>query len=101
MWQALLADLAAGQSKAWMATRFHKGLAHSLVEIASQLAKQYQLTTIVLSGGVFQNRVLLEAVHAGLKGQFTVLMQRQVPANDGGLALGQAAIVAAQLLGVK
>lgn len=101
MWQTLLADLAAGQSQAWIAARFHKGLAHSLIEIASQLAKQHQLTTIVLSGGVFQNRVLLEAVHAGLKGQFTVLMQRQVPANDGGLALGQAAIVAAQLLGVK
>lgn len=101
LWQALLADLAAGQSRAFIATRFHKGLAHSLVEIASQLAKQHQLTTVVLSGGVFQNRILLEAVHAGLQAQFTVLRHRQVPANDGGLALGQAVIAAAQLLGVK
>lgn len=101
MWQALLTDLAAGQSKAFIASRFHKGLAQSLVQVATQLAHQHQLTTIVLSGGVFQNRILLEAVHAGLNDQFTVFMQRQVPANDGGLALGQAAIAAAQLLGAK
>lgn len=101
MWQALLADLAAGQSRAVIATRFHKGLAQSLVEIASRLAKQHQLTTVVLSGGVFQNRFLLEAVYAGLQDQLTVLRHRQVPANDGGLTLGQAVIAAAQLLGVK
>lgn len=101
MWLALLADLATGQSRALIATRFHKGLAQSLVKLATQLATQQQLSTIVLSGGVFQNRILLEAVYDGLKDQFTVLTHRQVPANDGGLALGQAAIAAAQLIGVK
>lgn len=101
LWQALLDDLLAGQSRAYIATRFHKGLAQSLVKVASQLAQEQQLNTIVLSGGVFQNRTLLEAVHGGLAAQFQVIMHKTVPANDGGLALGQAAIAAAQLVGAK
>lgn len=99
MWQALLNDLAAGKTKAFIATRFHKGLAQSLVKTATALAHQHDLKTIALSGGVFQNRVLLEAVSDGLAPEFTVLMHQRVPANDGGLALGQAVIAAAQLGG--
>ncbi|HPY42054.1 MAG TPA: carbamoyltransferase HypF, partial [Thiolinea sp.] len=99
MWQALLNDLAAGKTKGFIATRFHKGLAQSLAKTASELAHQHGLKTIALSGGVFQNRILLEAVSDGLAPEFTVLMHQRVPANDGGLALGQAAIAAAQLGG--
>ena len=99
MWQTLLNDLAAGKTKAFIATRFHKGLAQSLVKTASKLAHQYDLKTIALSGGVFQNRVLLESVSDGLAPEFTVLMHQRVPANDGGLALGQVAIAAAQFGG--
>lgn len=99
MWQALLNDLAAGQSTSFIATRFHQGLAQSLIKIATQLAQQQQLSTVVLSGGVFQNRILLEVVSRGLETQFTVLMHQQIPANDGGLGLGQAAIAATQLTG--
>lgn len=99
MWQALLNDLAAGKTKTFIATRFHKGLAQSLVKTAYQLAQQHNLKTIALSGGVFQNRILLEAVSDGLAQEFTVLMHQRVPANDGGLALGQAVIAAAQLGG--
>jgi hydrogenase maturation protein HypF len=101
LWQALLDDLLAGQSRTYIATRFHKGLAQSLVKVASQLAQEQQLNTIVLSGGVFQNRTLLEAVQRGLAAHFQVIMHKTVPANDGGLALGQAAIAAAQLVGAK
>lgn len=100
LWQALLEDLAAGKSKAVIATRFHQGLAQSLVQTATALAREHSLKTIALSGGVFQNRLLLEAVSRGLNDEFTVLMHQRVPANDGGLALGQAAIAAAQLGGV-
>lgn len=99
MWQALLTDLAADKTKTFIATRFHKGLAQSLVKTASELAHQHALKTIALSGGVFQNRILLEAVGDGLASEFTVLMHQRVPANDGGLALGQAVIAAAQLGG--
>jgi hydrogenase maturation protein HypF len=52
-----------------------------------------------LSGGVFQNRILFERVLSLLEAKgFTVLTHSQVPCNDGGLALGQAAIAAARLL---
>jgi hydrogenase maturation protein HypF len=63
--------------------------------MAAQLANG--AGTAVLSGGVFQNRVLLELVTDGLRGRgFRVLAPRQVLANDGGLSLGQAAIAAAR-----
>jgi hydrogenase maturation protein HypF len=55
--------------------------------------------TIALSGGCFQNRILFEEVAQRLEQQnFTVLTHAQVPANDGGLSLGQAAIGAARLI---
>ena len=55
--------------------------------------------TVALSGGCFQNRVLFEEVVRGLEREgFRVLTHAEVPANDGGLALGQAAIGAARLL---
>jgi hydrogenase maturation protein HypF len=54
---------------------------------------------VALSGGVFQNRILFERVHAGLEaGGFRVLTHAKVPCNDGGLSLGQAVIAAARLL---
>ena len=55
--------------------------------------------TVVLSGGVFQNRLLLEQLTRRLRQHgFDVLTHRQVPANDGGLSLGQVAIAAARSL---
>jgi hydrogenase maturation protein HypF len=51
----------------------------------------------VLSGGVFQNRILLEGVAQGLReAGLTVLTPRRIPANDGGISLGQAVIAAAR-----
>jgi hydrogenase maturation protein HypF len=56
--------------------------------------------TVALSGGVFQNRLVLEGMLRRLAGEgFTVLAQRQLPANDGGIALGQAVIASAALFG--
>jgi hydrogenase maturation protein HypF len=58
-----------------------------------------RFTTVALSGGCFQNRILFEEVSRRLESEgFTVLSHAQVPANDGGLALGQAAIGAAHLI---
>jgi hydrogenase maturation protein HypF len=55
------------------------------------IAKETRLKDVVLSGGVFQNAILLEALVKKLqKGKFRVFIHGRVPANDGGLALGQA-----------
>jgi len=98
LWEALFDDLAGGRPPSLIAARFHAGLADSICAVALQLAGQHPCRTIALSGGVWQNRVLLERCmrqlqQAGLQ----VLHHEQLPSNDGGLSLGQAAIAAAQL----
>jgi hydrogenase maturation protein HypF len=103
MWQALLADLAHAVPVPTIAARFHKGLAIVIADmlktLGGQAHREQPLNTVALSGGVFQNRVLLEQVVTRLESAgFTVLKHRRLPANDGGLALGQAAIAAARAL---
>jgi hydrogenase maturation protein HypF len=99
MWQALLGDLVLGTPPATMAARFHKGLAKAIVTMIEQLAERSGVRTVALSGGVWQNRVLFERVQQRLRaGGFDVLSHRQVPCNDGGLALGQAVVAAARAL---
>ena len=95
MWSALLDDLAAQVPRAAIAARFHVGLAAAVAELAADAAQRYGLETIALSGGVFQNRTLFEATLKALGARgLQVLTHTRVPANDGGLALGQAAIAA-------
>ncbi|TCT20209.1 carbamoyltransferase HypF [Thiobaca trueperi] len=97
MWGALCDDLAQGVAHEQIAARFHAGFAAAIVDLAVTLAGRHGLGTVALSGGVMQNRILLEALDTGLRGAgLRVLIQRQVPANDGGLALGQACIAAAR-----
>ncbi len=101
MWQALLGDLILKTPVPVMAARFHKGLAKAIVMMAEKCTgRAAKLGTpvrqIALSGGCFQNAVLLELVSAQLtEMKFEVLTQSRVPANDGGLALGQIAVAAA------
>ncbi len=98
LWRHLLEDLARGTPVEQVSARFHLGLAEAVAMMALTLAKQQQVETIVLSGGVFQNRVLLDAVTAGLAdAPLRVLVPKALPANDGGLSLGQAAVAAARL----
>ena len=104
MWRAILGDLLLGAPPSLIAARFHKGLAKIIVAMARKLAGRddqggARFDTVALSGGCFQNRVLFEEVVRGLEQEhFRVLSHAQVPANDGGLALGQAAIGAARLI---
>jgi hydrogenase maturation protein HypF len=104
MWQTLLGDLVGKTPAPVMAARFHKGLARAVVAMATKLAcsdddSGLRFDTVALSGGCFQNRTLFEEVVRRLKqNNFMVLSHAQVPANDGGLALGQAAIGAAHLI---
>ncbi len=98
LWRALFADLSNNTPQVIMSARFHYGLANSLVSLAKQFIKHHQISQVVLTGGVFQNKTLFETVLQGLQNNVEVLTHRQVPANDGGLSLGQAAIAAAQLI---
>ena len=105
LWTALLGDLILKTPVPTMAARFHKGLAKVIVAMVDKLARAHDedkpLRTVALSGGVFQNKVLLEAVTQRLRAAgFTVLTHHRVPCNDGGLALGQAAVAAARAMAV-
>jgi hydrogenase maturation protein HypF len=104
MWQAVLGDLILETPVGVMSARFHRGLAKAVIRMIEQLVAQSAseptpIGTVVLSGGVFQNRILLDLVLAGVEARgLTVLTHSRVPCNDGGLALGQATIAAARLL---
>lgn len=95
LWRDLLADLASGTDTGRIAARFHLALIHGLAETVSQISASCGVERIVLSGGVLQNRILHEGLTRQLKCKgLNVLSHRHVPANDGGLALGQAVIAA-------
>jgi hydrogenase maturation protein HypF len=105
MWSALLGDLVLDTPVPTISARFHKGLATVIVKMADQIAQaesaggKRALRHVALSGGVFQNRVLFERVGNGLRAAgYTVLSHRDIPCNDGGLSLGQAAVAAARSL---
>ncbi|WP_373095309.1 carbamoyltransferase HypF [Zhongshania sp.] len=102
MWQALLTDLCANLDAPVIARRFHNGLASAICEMTCQLFKRsakWQEPSVLLSGGVFQNALLAETCERLLSASgFTVLLPTKVPANDSGLALGQALIAAATQL---
>lgn len=98
-WEALLADLQAGVDKPLIAARIHRGVANAVVAMAVKLSQRTGCRTVILSGGVFQNALLLEQVSVSLRRrEFTVLSPEQLPANDGGLSLGQAVVAAARSL---
>lgn len=102
LWQALLLDLQTDIAKKEIATRFHHGLANALITTIKQLWIDKYPRTVVLSGGVFQNKILLERVTQQLiLADFEVLQHRQVPSNDGGLALGQAVVASARKLALS
>jgi hydrogenase maturation protein HypF len=94
--RAVVDDVRAGVDAAVVAARFHNGVA-AAVTAASELARQASgVTTVALSGGVFQNLLLLEAAVGSLERRgFRVLRHHRVPPNDGGISLGQAAVAGA------
>ena len=95
MWRQLFDDLAEAVPAARISARFHAGFADAVVDLAARVAARYGTRTVALSGGVFQNRTLFERVCGVLRAQgLDVLGHRRVPANDGGLALGQAVTAA-------
>jgi hydrogenase maturation protein HypF len=100
MWQALLEDLGRHAPVGQMALRFHHGLARAIRDMVARIRGMRwanSLNTVALSGGCFQNKLLLEEVVRLLEADgLRCLLHAKVPSNDGGLALGQAAIAAAR-----
>ncbi|MBC7258848.1 MAG: carbamoyltransferase HypF [Chloroflexi bacterium] len=86
-------DVQEGRTLAQIGGRFHRTLAQMAAEVCCLISQATGFTTVALSGGCFQNRLLLaQTVEELRKRGLEPLLHRQVPANDGGLALGQAAI---------
>jgi hydrogenase maturation protein HypF len=97
MFRALVDDLIRGTSPAIVSGRFHATIASMVAEMCERIRSKMGLNTVALSGGCFQNRILFRYTSNRLEGRgFEVLMHSQVPCNDGGLSLGQAAIAAAK-----
>jgi hydrogenase maturation protein HypF len=96
--RALLVDVDGGAALGAVASRFHGALAEGTVRACAAAAEAASSDLVVLSGGVFQNRRLLEAVADGLAvRKLRVLVPALLPANDGGIAYGQAAVAARRL----
>ena len=82
-----------GRSVAEIARAFHAGIAQGLAEATAQLCEVHELETVVISGGVFQNQLLLEDFASRVSSErLEVWANRAVPPNDGGISLGQAAL---------
>jgi len=100
LFSELVADVQRGVTVAQMAWRFHLTLAHIIRDLALSQGKESGLGRVALSGGCFQNRLLLSLAVPLLQGDgLQVLLHRQVPTNDGGVALGQAFIAHYQTAG--
>jgi hydrogenase maturation protein HypF len=93
--RGVVGDLLGERDPARIAARFHATLARVIGDVCGRIRARSGLDAVALSGGVFQNVRLLRTAARLLEGRgFEVYRHRQVPANDGGLALGQAAIAA-------
>ncbi len=95
IWAAMHRQMSQGAPAAQIAWQFHAGLAAAFARKARALVESGEAKAVVLSGGCFQNALLLDLTLRAL-GDVPVLTHRTTPANDGGLALGQAVIAAAR-----
>lgn len=95
MWRCLVRDCLSGVPRAIIAASFQQTLAEAFAAAAAAVREKEGLEQVVLSGGSFQNSFLTMSLsHLLAADGFTVYRHRLVPANDGGLALGQALVAA-------
>ncbi len=97
--ESIINDVLAGVPSSLISANFHNGIAEMVKKTCLHLRKERGLNMVALSGGVWQNIFLLRRTLELLRAdEFEILIHRQVPPNDGGLALGQAAIAARRLM---
>lgn len=96
--RGIVADMDAGLSSMEIAASFHQTLIDAFASMANEMRKETGLNRVVLSGGCFQNKILLEGAVDKLRiSGFDVFCHSQVPANDGGISLGQAVAAASMI----
>ena len=80
-----------GEEISGLAMAFHRALISGLAVVVAAVSGEYNITRVALSGGCFQNMILLRGLHFALEQKdLSVYINRQVPPNDGGISLGQA-----------
>jgi len=98
IFQGIINDLNRREKIPVISAKFHNTIAEIISDVASRIREKYGLNRVVLSGGVFQNMVLLRASVDKLRvKKFEVYTHHRVPTNDGGISLGQA-VIAAQVM---
>jgi hydrogenase maturation protein HypF len=97
--RAVVRDVEGGIPVAVVSARFHNALAEATANACGIAAERTGIGTVVLSGGVFQNRMLLARTRASLESfGIRVLVPELLPPNDGGIAYGQLAVATARLI---
>ena len=98
LWIAILEDLNSNLDRADIAYKFHLSLGKLLVNSVLKLRQEHSFDIVVLSGGVFNNKLLLELIQGLFDkiNNMTLLIPSQIPLGDGGISLGQAAVCAAR-----
>ncbi|MBU4179082.1 MAG: carbamoyltransferase HypF, partial [Actinobacteria bacterium] len=95
LFREIMADLETGTDPGEIAGKFHRTMALAVVETCVELNKETGIGRVALSGGVFQNKLLLSEVVQGLRTSgLEPLVHYRVPCNDGGISLGQAVVAA-------
>jgi hydrogenase maturation protein HypF len=91
--KGIVKDLLSAVAPSIISARFHQSVVDLIIEVAIQIRTERMLNSVVLSGGVFQNSLLLTRTRQQLESRgFEVFTHSRVPPNDGGIALGQAAV---------
>ena len=98
IFRGIIEDLRNGECVGRISAKFHNAVAEMIAEVCVRVRAQTELEEVALSGGVFQNRMLLERTVPLLEEQdFSVYTHHQVPPNDGGISLGQAVVAMSRL----
>lgn len=100
--KGIIKDLKHNFNKGKIAKKFHNTIINTIIEVCSRIRDDNGINKVALSGGVFTNEIILKGVYKGLiNKEFKVYIHQKIPANDGGISLGQLIIGRERLRGGK